>query len=126
MSQKITQLAATVCLVLGLSGLLAGPAMAAKANPPLPEDLFFTVYRDGSPMGFHQVQFSTQGDLLIVRTEIELEVKIAFIKLFAYSHQSEEVWSNEELVSLTATTNDNGDEESVYVTRREGRLYVDG
>lgn len=95
---------------------LAAPLLAAPAG-----DIAFAVYRDGALLGRHDVRFRREGDDLHVDIEIELEVKLAFLTLFRYSHRNHEIWRDGRLVSIETRTDDDG--EAYRVT---GRATADG
>ena len=92
------------CLATGL----AGPLGRAAAAPEQPRDLRFRVTRAGSEIGTHAVSFSQTDPSLIVRTSVNLQVKVAFITAFHYQHESEEIWQDGRLAAARSRTNDNG------------------
>lgn len=90
-------------LLLFLS-LSAGVAMAmAPAHR-----LDFKVWREGSPMGSHEIVFTQEGNRTVAEIKINLEVKLGPITLFRYRHHNREVWENGRLLSIATTTNDDG------------------
>ena len=108
----------------------AAPLLAARAPAG---DIAFSVYRDGSPLGRHEVRFRRDGGDLHVNIEIELEVKLAFLTLFRYSHRNHEIWRDGRLVSLETRTDDDGTAyrvsgratgEGFLVEGAEGRLLL--
>lgn len=93
----------------GLAGLLVltAPALAAVPGNGRIE---FDVLRDGgTPMGSHSLRFEERGDELHVFIEIDLEVKLAFVTLFSYSHRNHEVWKDGRLIAIDTETDDDGD-----------------
>jgi hypothetical protein len=107
-------------------GLIAVSALSVAAPRfalagPLPPALRFRIVRDGKQIGSHAVSFETAGSGLRVATAIDLEVKIAFIPAFRFSHRGVERWEGDRLVELKSTTNENG--ERFEVT---GWLAADG
>lgn len=112
-------------------GLLAfGAAHAAiTGNLPIAEGASptaFEIFRGDSEIGRHVVTFARDGQDLIVRTEIDMKVKIAFITAFRYEHRATEVWRDGRLISLEATTDDDGTDYFVKATAREDGLWVEG
>jgi hypothetical protein len=57
---------------------MAQPALAA------PADLKFDVFRKGSHIGTHAIQFASSGDGLAVASQLELAVKVAFSTVYGY------------------------------------------
>ncbi|MBV9834556.1 MAG: hypothetical protein JO055_09135 [Alphaproteobacteria bacterium] len=110
--------------IVGLGAALASPALA-QANFQ-PRDLTFRVIRKGSPMGTFATRFTYQGDRLIARTSAALEVRVAGLRVFRYSHESTEVRRGDELLSLQADTYDDGPTYKVTATPGAGGLMLDG
>lgn len=108
----------------GLGGLVAMPSAAQQ--PPTPRNLSFRVTRKGSPMGSLRVGFSREGDQLVARTEVNLSVYAAFLRVFRYTHNSTEVWRGDQLQSLHAQTYDDGQSYTVRATPRGEGLQLEG
>jgi hypothetical protein len=85
----------------------AAPRLALAGSVPRP--LKFKVMRDGRQIGSHSVGFERAADGMRVSTAIDLEVKIAFISAFRFSHRGVERWEGDRLVELKSTTNENGE-----------------
>lgn len=95
---------------LVLAAFLAAVSCAQVARADAPVDVAFDVYRNGSPFGSHVVRFDDQADgSLQVRVDIELRAGFGPVTVFRYQHQSEEVWIDNDLVSLTASTLKDGE-----------------
>lgn len=103
--------------------LAAAPLLAARAPAG---DIAFSVYRDGAPLGRHELRFRREGPDLHVEIEIELEVKLAFLTLFRYSHRNHEVWRDGRLVSLETRTDDDGTPYRVSGRATERGFEVEG
>ena len=101
--------------------VLASEAVVARGS-----GVGFTVLRDGSPFGTHQVSFRQEGEDLHVEIAIDLEVSLAFITLFRYEHRNHEIWREGRLVSIEARTDDNGTAYSVSGRATEAGFEVDG
>src|SRR4051812_10374931 len=93
-------------MIVGVGASLASPALAQSAVQR--RDLTFRVIRKGSPMGTFATRFAYQGDRLIARTSVALEVRVAGLRVFRYSHEATETRRGDELLSLQAETYDNG------------------
>ena len=87
---------------------LSDPLGPLHADAVAPRDLRFRALRDGSPIGEHRVTFRPDGDRLTVATRVDIAVKVLFFTVFRFTHEAEEVWQADRLVSVKSTTNDNG------------------
>lgn len=81
----------------------------------------FIVLYKGHRIGAHTVLYSTENGNMQVDTEIHLLVKVAFFTVFAFSHRSEEIWRDGQLLSLKSETIEHG--ETLYI---EGAATPDG
>jgi len=73
-----------------------------------PADIRFRVLRGGSAIGTHTVSFQGLANRRTVQTDIQLQVRVAFITAFRFSHQSTEEWHEGRLASIRSRTDDNG------------------
>ena len=120
--------AGVLTLSVGLFGVSAGivPVLAADTEQALPQNLYFDVTINGDPMGYHYVEYSRDGDDLVVDIDIDLRVKFAFITVFKYIHENQERWQGDTLVSLRSETLDSGENFFVAAAREDGTLNVEG
>jgi hypothetical protein len=81
----------------------------------------FAVFYKGHKIGTHAVIYSSQLGEMRVDTEIHLVVKVAFFTVFAFSHRSQEVWRDGQLMSLASETVEHG--KALHV---EGTATPDG
>lgn len=87
----------------------------------------FDVFRNGSPIGRHRLEFARDGERLAVQIDIELEVKLAFLTLYRYRHTNRELWEAGRLLSFASRTDDNGTPHEVRARRAgEGILVENG
>jgi len=102
-------------LMGGFAGVIgcAFPAVARAATtivlPTAAADRRFSVLYKGFRIGSHTVSYSSATGETRVNTEINLEVKVAFLTAYAFSHRSEEVWRAGRLVSLNSDTVEHGE-----------------
>jgi len=98
--------------VLGLAlfpGVTMGPGVArAQAPSGVPADLAFVVVRQGREVGTHTVRFRAEAGLLRARSEVRIVVRLAGIPVFRYSHDTEEAWRGDRLVTLDSRLDHNG------------------
>lgn len=101
-----------------MAGCLGALCLAPAVGADVPRDVAFDVYRNGSPFGEHIVRFDDESDgSLTVMVDIELRVGFGPLTVFRYEHQSEEVWIDDDLVSLTASTLKDGERVQVRLER---------
>jgi hypothetical protein len=107
----------------GLSAV-CGPRAGRAAT--LPEDRHFAVFRKGEQIGRHAATFRSTAVGLAVRHEIDLTVRFAFVPIYRYRQDAEDLWRDGRLVASEAETDDNGERTSVRVRERGGRLRCEG
>ena len=63
---------------------------------PIPKngEVRFDVIRKNNVIGTHEIKFTNNNDVLLVETNIEVEVKVLFISAYTFTHQSTETWIN--------------------------------
>jgi hypothetical protein len=98
-------------------------AGAVRAEESLQE---FAVTRNGSPIGYHRLRFTRDGQRLSVEIDIALEVKLAFITLYRFRHSNRELWENGRLLSFSSRTDDNRTPHQVRVRRAGEVILVEG
>ena len=69
----------------------------------------FSVRYKGIRIGTHTVSYLSATGETQIKTEIDLEVKVAFITAYAFSHRSEETWRAGRLMSLNSDTLEHGE-----------------
>lgn len=79
-------------------------------------DILFEVLRNDSPVGLHKVTLNQVGNE--TRVDIEFDIKINFLifEAYSYEYRSSASWQDDTLLSLDATTNDDGEETRVTAT----------
>lgn len=97
-------------LVAGLGGLVSCvmPVGAGGRAWAQPADIRFRVLRGGSTIGNHTVSFQGPANRLTTQTDIQLQVRVAFVTAFRFSHRSTEEWRDGRLASIRSRTDDNG------------------
>jgi Family of unknown function (DUF6134) len=91
---------------------VANAATAVVLPAPAANRRFSVLYK-GFRIGSHSISYSSATGETRVDTEIHLEVKVAFLTAYAFSHRSEETWRAGRLVSLNSDTVEHG--ESLHV-----------
>ena len=84
-------------------------AATALVLPAASGNRRFSVIYAGEKIGAHTVLYSAAAGETRVNTDIHLLVKVAFLTMFKFNHQSEEIWRDGRLMSLTSETLDYGE-----------------
>ncbi|HUZ72881.1 MAG TPA: DUF6134 family protein [Stellaceae bacterium] len=114
--------------MLGAVLFASGPAAAGPPDP-LPlygHEMVFSVWRKGDKIGQHRVLFAHQDGALVVRSILDLAVKILGITVYRYDYRAQETWRNGKLVALASTVDDNGTSSKVKAAEAQGKLDVTG
>jgi hypothetical protein len=108
--------------------LVAALPAAASGLPGVPPEgrLDFTVRKSGTEIGRHSIRFSQKEGDVIVDTEANLRVRVAFVTVYRYAQRTREIWREGKLLSLESDIDDNGTPFRLRVERRDGKLFVDG
>lgn len=104
----------------GSGQVLGGTSIPEKGN------LYFDVWRNGSLIGSHRIDFRQDGADLVVDISIRLAVDFAYVTVFRYEHRNEERWRDGRLIAMTSSTNDDGKAEHVRLAATPDGLAVDG
>lgn len=108
---------------IATAGLLPRPAWAGM---PTNRRLAFNVLRNDRPIGTHVLSFAPAGPRLEVTVVVDMVVKWAGIVLYRYSLRGSETWQDGVLMAASGKTNDDGTNQEMRATRRDGRLMVEG
>lgn len=112
---------AAASLFLAASQFSAAPVLAA---PPPGGVLDFTVLRNGSEVGRHEMLFRNEADGLKIDIRTNVAVKVAFITAYRFEHEGHEVWQGGRLARLWSKTNDDGTKHVLDVTAGGDDLVV--
>ena len=71
---------------------------------PIPKngEVKFDVMRKNKVIGSHEITFAENNGVLLVETNIDIEVKVLFISAYTFSHQSTETWINGNFTKIVA------------------------
>lgn len=83
------------------------------ASIPAGNALTFKAFTGDTELGLHKMNWSVQGDAVIVKIEIDLGARVLFVPVYAYKHRSTETWRNGQLSAIVTSTDDDGDKEFV-------------
>ena len=113
--QERTSIRRRTFLMGGFAGAVncALPPVAQAATaivlPTAAANRRFSVLYKGFRIGSHTVAYSSATGETRVNTDIHLEVKVAFLTAYAFSHRSEETWRAGRLMSLSSETVEHGE-----------------
>ena len=109
---------------------LVGGSLAMMSMIPgavaVPRSTLFNVFRKGSLIGTHAIDFAGTDGRLQVTSRLDLAVKVAFITAYRYEQTGEDVWEHDVLVQTRIKTNDDGKDSLVVAEARDGKLAVTG
>ena len=104
-------------LVVALLVTIAASAVALAGDAG---QFTFTVLKDGDPVGHHRFAFEREGDRIGIREATDIDVHFAMIPVYSFEHEGRQVWENDRVLRIDATTNNNGQELDITV-RPDGR-----
>ena len=86
----------------------------------------FEVLLDDKAIGEHTFELANEGDRHVLKSRASFDVKFLFVTAFRYRHQSTEVWSDNCLASIDATTDSNGKQLSVRGSSQDNSFNLEG
>jgi hypothetical protein len=107
-----------------LAGGLLLPLMPRLALAA-PKNLSFAVFRNGSHIGEHHVNFTGEDANLTATTDAVMLVKIGPVPVFRYHHHALEKHVGGVFASLETSTTTNGKDEHVVAERTAAGVHVD-
>jgi hypothetical protein len=102
-----------VRVVAALLIIAASPATASSVPPK--GVLEFAAIRNGEEIGNCVLRFVRTENRLSVVTDIHIKVKILFVTVFRFDLHVNEVWNGERLISMQASSDDDGTRKAVTV-----------
>src|SRR5215831_4903139 len=99
------QLRLLAAALLVASAIFLPPSQAAQTPPP---ELDFKIVRDGDVVGHHRLTFRQDGDTLVVRSDLKIEVTGLLGTAYRYEQTRSELWRNSKLVAMASVANDDG------------------
>ena len=93
---------------------------------PIPEDgkVIFDVIRKNNVIGSHEIEFIKNDDSLVVKTNINIKVKVLFVTAYEFAHQSTETWSEGNFIKIDAHTDFEDEREYFIKGRDDGDLFL--
>lgn len=85
----------------------------------------FRVLLDDKPIGHHQVDINRQDNRKTVHTQANFDVRILFIPVYSYDHETKENWVDNCLVDINSSTDDNGENYFISSMQQERQLTLE-
>ncbi len=112
--------------------LCSAAGLAAADSPPPAVDPFrlygneiaFDVERDGDVVGRYIINFTRTDQGVLADARVDVDVRLLFVPIYTLRYHARELWSDGELQSIEAFTNDDGDLIHVQATRESEGLRV--
>src|ERR1700761_2328335 len=108
-----------------LAGGLMLPLAPRLALAATPRNLSFAVFRNGSHIGEHHINFIGDGAAVTATTDAIMAVKIGPVPVFKYHHHAVETRKDGLFASLETATTTNGKAEHVEAERTDGVIRVE-
>ena len=91
------------------------------------KDIFFNVYRNGSKIGYHKIDFNN-NDNNSVNPFVEIKFEVTFLgfTVYNYFHQNNENWLNNSLVELKSKTDKDGENLFCNAKKINNGISLDG
>ncbi len=118
--------------VVSVLALCSAAGLAAADSPPPALDPFrlygneivFDVERDGDVVGKYTIDFTRTDQGVLAEARVDVDVNLLFVPIYQLRYHARELWSEGELQSIEAFTNDDGDLVHVQATRDAEGLQV--
>jgi hypothetical protein len=120
--RRAAGLSLALAIPLAIAAAPAGADEGWHSGQPPAERLDYAVTREGSPVGLQTVEFLHEGEGLVVRTHIEIDVRFLSISLYRFRHDAEERWADGRLAAFSSSTDDDGKQREVALVAKDGRL----
>jgi hypothetical protein len=85
----------------------------------------FRVMLDDRPIGYHRVKINREQNRKSVHTQANFDVRILFIPVYSYEHETRERWVDNCLVDVSSTTDDNGEDYFINSMQQKQQLVVE-
>src|SRR5262245_2405930 len=111
--------------VVSAFALCSAADLAAADSTPRAVDPFrlygneivFDVERDGDVVGKYTIDFTRTDHGVLAEAKVDVDVSLLFVPVYQLRYHARELWSDGELQSIEAFTDDDGDLVHVQATR---------
>ena len=90
--------------------LLCAVLLPAHSKTASNSEWHFEVFLDDKPIGFHHFHLNSSGNLHELRAEATFRVTLLGFTVYDYTHKITELWQQDCLQRIDASTDDNGTE----------------
>jgi hypothetical protein len=122
MNKWLTKLVFIYAAALVLSEVSIANTVPGKDRS---ESWNFRVMLDDMPIGYHRVRIDRTDNTKTVHTRANFDVRILFIPVYSYEHETRERWEDNCLVDISSTTDDNGENYFVNSVKQDEHLAVE-
>ena len=112
-----------IILILTSSGLSTHIDHYANFN-----SMEYELYRNNKLIGYHNYDFTRNGDELVVNSDVEFKIKKFGVELYNYKAKSSEIYKNSKFFGFSSKTNQNKKEKYVNIKldKENKELIIDG
>jgi len=71
---------------------------------PKNQEIKFEIIRKNKNIGYHNILFQKDNDILNVNIDVNIAVKISFLTIYKYSHKNQEQWKNNQLYKISTNS----------------------
>ena len=94
-----------------------------RCLPPL-GSIAYTILNEEAPVGTIRIEVRRDGERLLVRTDVDLEITFLRIPVLSYRHRSEEIWRDGAFEGFDGRTKNNAKRYEVVIGTTETGLRV--
>jgi len=105
-----------------LAGAFALPTIAHPFKVLYGDEIRFQVLRDRQPVGHYTTRFHTTGEGWQARVEMTLSLSVLLLWQYDYHYRALERWQGDRLSELEIRINDNGERQTLRLTRSGDQL----
>ena len=105
--------------------MLWAALLSAHAGASSSQEWRFEVLLDDKPIGFHTFRLNDSGDTRELRGEASFRVKLLGFTVYDYTHHNLELWQDNCLQRIDASTDDNGEDLHVRGAIEGGQLVLE-
>ena len=103
--------------------LLISSSSFAELFIPKENKYYFEIIRKEKVIGFHEILFEKDNELIKIEINVDIKVKLGFITLFKYRHQNTEKWKNNELIYIKTNSTTNSKKEYSLVGEQKEDFF---
>lgn len=102
------------------------PKLDWRAGIPAGYTKSFHIKYKGRRVGFHHIEFFPDNENLVVKIHLEIIVRLGFIKLVDFRHDSVEYWENGQLAAMVTETKEQGKRRYAKLVMGEDGIVIEG